>query len=305
MGLINDINELRETVKISVDDTLYKTLRPYIADATDRFIRFYLGDTLVDKLENNLSLEGDLSVLRLRVRRALGPFSVALATHELGILIGESGHTVAKTETRVAASDNKVDLSCANMMSRGWAALDGALAYVAAKDMHFMDGRYFAAKRSIWIQSVSGFENYGLIDIGGSNLTYDYFRMDLLRAENEIKNLLPAGLFVLLENMICDNSIDQGGDAQIELVRKVRMLLAALVVAGGVRSSGTLPFDMKWAYVPTMLYKRGDLVNYYVTVAKDLRDEIKDFVLANGEELGVPRSEGLQFNGADKKIFVV
>ena len=304
MGLINDINELRETVKISVDDALYKTLRPYIADATDRFIRFYLGDTLVDKLEDDLYLEGDLSVLRLRVRRALGPFSVALATHELGILIGESGHTVAKTETRVAASDNKVDLSCANMMSRGWAALDGALAYVAAKDMHFMDGRYFAAKRSIWIQSVSGFENYGLIDIGGSNLTYDYFRMDLLRAENEIKNLLPAGLFVLLENMICDNSIDQGGDAQIELVRKVRMLLAALVVAGGVRSSGTLPFDMKWAYVPTMLYKRGDLVNYYVTVAKDLRDEIKDFVLANGEELGVPRSEGLQFNGADKKIFV-
>ena len=65
----------------------FDTYNQYILDAQDKFIRPYLGQELIDQLSGETA-----DTLKTYICRALGPFSLALATDEFSINIGEWAH---------------------------------------------------------------------------------------------------------------------------------------------------------------------------------------------------------------------
>ena len=103
---IKTIDDLRQTVKVNASLT-FTVMVPYLDDAYDKYILPYLGEALVKRLSGNSDNTSDLKLFVL-VARALGPLALSLASPELGVLIGDSGHTVTRNDKLTVASDQKI-----------------------------------------------------------------------------------------------------------------------------------------------------------------------------------------------------
>lgn len=190
MELIHDIETLRTYVKLNAS-TDWDTYRPFLRDAQEKYIAPYFGQALLDTIRNN-----DSDMLRERILRALGPFSLALATHEMSINFGESGHTVTRTDKLAPASDAKIKQATESLLERGWHNLDSALRHVSIN----------ASKYPTWeennrMMGTALFGNYkefqddGLIDINYSPLTFSRLRMLIKRIEqSEVLLMIPSDI---------------------------------------------------------------------------------------------------------------
>ena len=103
---LQTIDDLRHTVKVNASFK-FEILEPYLQDAFDRYIVPYLGEALVDRLYRE-PLTEDILTIKMLASRTLGPLAVALASPELGVLIGDSGHTVSRNDKFTVASDQKI-----------------------------------------------------------------------------------------------------------------------------------------------------------------------------------------------------
>ena len=103
---LQTIDDLRHTVKVNASFK-FEILEPYLQDAFDRYIVPYLGEALVDRLYRE-PLTEDILTIKTLASRTLGPLAVALASPELGVLIGDSGHTVSRNDKFTVASDQKI-----------------------------------------------------------------------------------------------------------------------------------------------------------------------------------------------------
>ena len=97
--------ELQETARINASFP-FKQLIPYLEDAFQRFILPYVGEPLHDRLSSLLPGSGSEREQETRrlIARALGPLSLALASPELGVVIGDSGHLVKRNGDFAAAN---------------------------------------------------------------------------------------------------------------------------------------------------------------------------------------------------------
>ena len=114
--LIANIEDLRRTIKVNA--TLpFETVEPYIAYATTHYLQRYIGKPLylsmVDYVKWDVPAADNVPMDELLelCKQAIGPLAVALGTDELSIMIGDSGHTVSKSDTKTPASDAKILLA--------------------------------------------------------------------------------------------------------------------------------------------------------------------------------------------------
>lgn len=189
MALINTIDELRRYVKVNAS-TDWNTYKPFVQDAQEKYLEPYFGKDLLDILSRTAP-----DALREHACRALGPFSLALATDELSINFGEAGHTVTRTTNLAPASDAKIEKATNSLLERGWHNLDRALRYLIEKADQYPTWRQADTQLQM---STALFDNYtqfqedGLIDIGHSPLTFQRLRMLVQRVErSETLALLP------------------------------------------------------------------------------------------------------------------
>lgn len=103
---LQTIDDLRHTVKVNASFK-FEILEPYLQDTFDRYIVPYLGEALVDRLYRE-PLTEDILTIKILASRTLGPLAVAIASPELGVLIGDSGHTVSRNDKFTVASDQKI-----------------------------------------------------------------------------------------------------------------------------------------------------------------------------------------------------
>lgn len=185
--LIKSIEELQQYVKInrSVD---FETFSQFLIDAQDKYITPYIGLSLIDRLITETT-----DKLRLYICRAMGPFSLALATDEFSINFGESGHTVTRTDKLAPASDAKIAKATESLFNRGWSNLDNALRYLQSNIAAYPEWNDVSRSISTKLfDNATEFQEKGLVDIDNSPLTFHHLRMLVLRIEtSETMKLLP------------------------------------------------------------------------------------------------------------------
>ena len=190
MALIKSVDDLRSYVSINVSSS-FKTYEPFVEDAQDKFIAPYFGDKLLTTIEDNTD-----DALYKKICRALAPFALALATDEMSINFGESGHTVVRSESVAPASDAKIAKAEGSLFSRAWQNLDKAIDYVIKHKADYSDweeAEFSRHMKTALFSNARDFQEKGLVDIEYSPLTFHHLRMLILRIEiSETMKLLPA-----------------------------------------------------------------------------------------------------------------
>ena len=153
---IQSVAELQETARASASFP-FKQLIPYLEDAFQRFILPYVGESLHNRLSSLLSGEGSEREQEMRrlIARALGPLSLALASPELGVVIGDSGHLVKRNGDFAAANLDKIERAERGLRDRGFLSIEILISCLKAKENDFPEWAESDYKqrltRSLWI----------------------------------------------------------------------------------------------------------------------------------------------------------
>lgn len=302
------IGDLRHTVKVNAS-LKFEILEPYLQDAFDRYIIPYLGESLVKRLYEEPPT-AEFSAVKTFASRALGPLAVALASPELGVLIGDSGHTVTRNDSFTVASDQKIARSEESMQERGWANLDKLLEYMAAHVEEFpewKESRYYKGmSQSHYLNTAQEFQGFGKVDIGYSSLTFERFRPLLEALEMKLGRWIGKVLDDSLREVLRSGEEDP---LRLELIRLVRVWLAMNVAklhtSQTTRTQRTAAGQPEFRPVIYPLYADpADNGNFYAEQVTALEAVIDDYISTNATALGLPSPIRNDFNTRDKHIFV-
>lgn len=292
--------DVKKTVKLN-SSLPFESLIPYLDDAYERYILPFVGESLMTEL---LKKPEDRAMEL--VRRALGPLAVAMASPELGIAIGDGGHTVVRTDKITVASDNKIQLSEESMEERGWRNLELLLDLLASNVTNFSqwkESKYYKSQSvGHYFNSAVDFQDFGKVDIRYSRLTFEKLRPVLERYELTLRKRLTTALQDRLLNLDPD---DVKGS---ELLQYVRLWLASTVAgifsSQTTRSQRSMPGILEFKPVFYPLFRDvTDTGNFYAEQAAYWDATITDFMAENAVDLGLTPAVISNFNSKDKHIF--
>lgn len=298
MALIKSIEDLRKHTKVNRNMS-FDTLEPYVRDAQDKYLLPAFGAGLLDDIENK---EGD--VLYGLFCRSLAPFTLALASDEMSINFGESGHTVSKSDTVAPASDAKIARATESLYNRGWTNLERALKHVVkhvADYPEWKQSEYYHKSTTTLFSGSESFQDDGLVDIDYGCLTFVQLRTLIIRVEKtEALTLLPADLSI--ETLMASNTKDD-----MKLVAALQAFagsrVAAIHTAQTTRRQRAKPgIQTEHKALIRPLYEDlEDTGNYFETQASIWLDRIMELLITAGY---VVDGRSLKWNSEDKKIFV-
>ncbi len=282
MELIHDIETLRRYVKLNAS-TDWDTYRPFLRDAQEKYITPYFGEALLETIADN-----DADELRERILRALGPFSLALATHELSINFGEAGHTVTRTDKLAPASDAKIKLATDSLLERGWHNLDRALRYVSMNlDTYptWGENNNYRLMGTALFGNYNEFQDEGMVDINYSPLTFSRLRTLIMRIEKSETLLLLPTEFDYKENT--------------RLLNAMQSYTASRVAE--LQTNADSNNNLKDAPPIQLLHEGGaDSCNYYATQANFWKNKITELLIAEGK---IEDNRAIKVNDYDRTVF--
>ena len=300
--IFKDTKDLRTTVKINAS-LAFENLMPYIEDAYEKYILPYVGEALMLKIAQ----EPDGRAFTL-VRRALGPLAVALASPELAIALGDSGHTVVRNDKATVASDAKIIKAEESMAERGWRNLESLLELFASDAVTFeewTESQYYK-RQSKWhyFNSAKEFQDLGKVDIAYSRLTFEKLRPAIDRYEMVVcQKLTPV-----LDTKLKAEMATPGDSILSELLSYVRLLIASGVAAvyssQKTREQRASPGWVE--YQPVFYPLFNDVTNagnYYAEQQEYWLNMITEFMLRYAVELGLSVVVKDDFNDKEKHMF--
>lgn len=302
MEFINTIEDLKKVVKINATIP-FESVQPFLNDALDIYISPQVGEATLTKAHT----DNDQIVIKL-VCRALGPLALALGTHELGVMFGDSGITVDNQQgKRSPANEAKIANARENLFFRGMQALDRLLSYLDAHPEDYPEYIEFNQQTktvNCLVKSAQEYQNIGMVNIDYSVMTYRELIPTMCQLqERDLRSWLQDDLYEKL--------LKGGKLTTKELVLKslcVRYLCngsAALYTS--MTSHRERQHSGKLEYQPLIrpLYRDiEDNGNFFQEQADFYAASIHNFLNENATELGVaPSTAGIDFNRKDKKIF--
>lgn len=302
MTFIKDIDELKQVVKINATIP-WESLQPFLNDALDIYIAPQIGEsTLIKVLEQN-----DNVVVPL-VRRAQGPLALALGTHELGVMFGDSGITVDNQQgKRSPANEVKIANARENLFFRGMQALDRLLSYLDTHPEEYPEYIEFSQQTktvNCLVKSAQEYQNIGMVNIDYSVMTY----RELIPTMCQLQE---RNLRSWLNDELYEKLLKGGKLTTKELVLKNLCIRYVCNGSAALYTSMTSHQERqhsgKLEYQPLIrpLYRDiEDNGNFFQEQADFYTASIHNFLNENATELGVaPSTAGIDFNRKDKKIF--
>jgi hypothetical protein len=211
MSLITNIEQYKLTVRVN-KSIPFDTVQIYLNDAQGKYLNYYLGASLLARLEaiQEPPTEADQTYLPVRALavQSLGPLAEALGTHERSITTGDSGHTVARTDSLAPASEVKIKQALESLLARGWQHIEELLEYLEANAADFPEwqqSKYYRNARTHFFGSAEEFQDAGLVDIDRSRMTFEKFRQLIIRIERAevqpaVSDEIYNSIFVELED---------------------------------------------------------------------------------------------------------
>jgi len=313
--LITNIEDLRRTIKVNA--TLpYETIEPYLQYATEHYLYRYIGKPLylsiVEYLKGDAPVEGDAPFEEFIefCKQAIGPLAVALGTDELSIMIGDSGHTVSKSDTKTPASDAKILLAKESALRRGFDAIERMIVFLEENRELFPlwdQAPFCKTAKCVLLKNAQEFQSMGFVDISYSRLTYEKFTPLLLSLEYSLGNLLPAGVASMLFGIVDGDQTAEQGDVirslRVWLANKVAQLHTSQTTREQRSAPGLLEFK---ALIRPVYADASANGNFYGEQADRAFGNALQVISSNAAQFGIdtltPASE---FNKIENKIFVV
>ena len=300
--IIPDIETLRSVVKIN-SSIPYQSIEPFLADALDIYIEPQVGNVIV-----SLAMDGNDTTLTDKIRRALGPLTLTLATGELGIQFGDSGDPVAyKTGKKSPANEAKIAAAKSNLFFRGMQALDRLLDYLqrySSRYPDFTDHLALSNKATCFIRSANDFQDVGLIDIDYSTLTYRSVLPTLLQLQEcNVKEMLQVDLYERLLSGELDTP--KAKILRTMVIRYLANKTAELYTSQTSRQERIGSKQPEYTPLFRPVYQdMTDTGNFYAGQANYYAGQITNFITANAEDLGITiEATAMNFNSKEKKIF--
>jgi len=292
----------------------FETISPYITYATEQYLYRYIGKTLHDALIDHITTnEPEPDVPRLAkllelCKRVVGPLAIALGTDELSIMIGDTGHTVTKSEVKSPASDAKIALARESAFRRGFDAIENLLLFLEAnKDLYpeWAESRYCLSPRCVYLKSAEEFQSYGFVDIEYSRLTYEKISSMLLSLEYSLAGLLPAGVEAKLRTAFSGTL--EGVDKSV--IDSIRVYLAnktaQLHTSQTTREQRSAPGTMEFKAIIRPIYEDSTANgNYYGTRATSALQTALLLINTNAAYYGLETPVAFDYNKIENKIFV-
>lgn len=298
MALIKSIQELRKYAKISASKD-WDTYSMFVEDAQERYFEPYFGFELLQSLDDK-----PLDPLTIHLCRSLGPFSLALATDEMSIQFGETGHTVARTENLAPASDAKIEKARKSLYERGWSNLEKSINYVREHQIAYpewSESVFAKQSKTLLFDTPESFQENGLVNIDYSSLTFFMLRQLILRIEKtETLMFLPDEI----RESVLNNRIDDLPKTLVDAL----LAYTASRVASIYTSNSSLEQQKKsdfTEYKPVILplYDDSDNAgNFFERQADYWKSQIANLLVSSG--LVTDDYRQLKFNNSTRKIFV-
>ena len=302
--IIPDIESLKSVVKINATVN-YGIVEPFINDAIDIYIEPQVGNVIVELAE-----QGNDTWLTDRMRRALGPLAMALATDEFSVMFGDSGITVDnQRDKKSPANEAKIAAAKNSLFYRGMAALDRLIDGLARKPTDYPDYRDHVALQNhtpCFIGSAREYQDIGLVNIEYSALSYRTIYPTLLQLqERSVKEMLTVDLYSRLLSSDIDNP--QAVLLRVMVIRFLANKAAELFTSQTTRNERTSAQGSRPEYQPVIrpVYQDlSDTGNFFADQSNYYAAEINSFITDNSDALNVVKSNNaIDFNRADKKIF--
>lgn len=305
--IILTIEELQTTVKIN-KSMPFSILEPYLDDAYYKYLVPYVGQELLKKI----STPGNAMEIALKIiaSRVLGPMAVAMASPELGIQIGDGGHTVTRNDKLTVANDTKIAAAEENMKERGFANLERMLSFLEkhVSDFPLWNTSDYYVNYSVghFLNSAYEFQTYGHININFSRLTFEQFRPVIEIYEKKLKVWIGTSLFASLQSEI----LSPADSVKTELVNMIREWIA-MNVAGMFTSqttrqqrsaSGTVEFR---PFIYPLYSDKENNGNFYADQVDSLESQINEYLSDHADDLGIDAPDSTDFNTIDKHIFAI
>lgn len=209
---------------------------PFIADAIEKYLRPFLGDTLIDLLwslsDGTIADENKerIKALMDNVEAPLTRFTFLLASPSLDINIGQQGFTTAGSTSMVPASEARVKRFVESIEQLGWDGIETLLRFIFANKSNYAEWTSSDAYKSFsrgFIRSAERFHKY--VDIDGSYLKFYRFRQAMELVETlHIEPLLGTALTEALKaEDIAGTNTDANRVKAIDLTCRAIALLTA------------------------------------------------------------------------------
>jgi len=209
MKIIPDIETLKEVVKVNASFP-FESISIYIDDARDNYIRPFLGDELLAKVEAE-----EYPELLPYLRRAIGPLAVMLCIPENAIVVGDSGITVQNDQgKRSVASDAKIASAMENLYARGYNGIDRLLNFIDKNSANYAEMKAWKYQDSL-VRSVSEFESISHILIGGSAVNFSFLYTALVMSSYEINQIIGNTLSQRLFQILDSNAVTTAAENRL------------------------------------------------------------------------------------------
>ena len=133
-GLINDAAEIQKYVRVAGTFKAASFL-PFVLDAQKKYIAPYLGDDLVNSLDDYYNsdtptTDDDLEALLPYVQNALAKFTLALGAPSFDTILTESGFAIVSNTNLAPASKDRVQNFINSMLELGWNEIETMLRFL-------------------------------------------------------------------------------------------------------------------------------------------------------------------------------
>lgn len=180
---------------------------PYIPDAIERYLRPFLGETLIallwSKFTGSLEQEDDerLTALMNYVSAPLSRFTFLVAAPSLDINVGQAGFTTAGGGNMVPASEGRVNRFTASIERLGWDGVETLLRFLVENKKDYeewTDSDAYKVFTQNFIRSAVLFNAH--VDIDASYLKFYRLNQKMMMVETlQIEPLLGTELYQALK----------------------------------------------------------------------------------------------------------
>ena len=235
MSLITTTAEMRSYLRMSLSEKEVSWL-PFVAPATEKYIRPVLGDDLLEELEADYALDdnhdAELGMLLPYVQASLAKFTLFLAIPNLDLTISEGGFTVTSTPQQAPASRERVLALQESLEKQGWDAIETLLRFLEENCDNYesiyqtwkTSDAYTLAIRNL-VNSAREFDK--IFSIGQSRILFNRYRNAMDDADLlNIKRTISADMFDALMTEIRSGTISAENEKILPLLQRAEVLFA-------------------------------------------------------------------------------
>ena len=310
--LLKTIAEITPYIKI--DATIqYDSLKPYVRDAEDKYIKEFIGDALYETLNDyhnatSPPTDAALDSLLPYVQNALAKFTLFMASPFLDLNISEGGFSVMNTQNYAPASEHRVNKLMKATKYQGFDNIETMLVFLEDNKADYSDWTGSTAYTNHTKNLVNTAEEFNTyVDIHKSRLLFRKIRQIIDHVDEiRIKAAISEDLFDEIITQVKAGSVSTANQAILTNLKKAeaffgfhdylkRNLDDEMIQIAGITINDT-----------TLKEIEKSAEHYIARVNDTLYDNIDDYPLFEASDLYDSDREdnALYENDKDNKTFI-